>query len=233
MQHCVNVHWDSRRAAEQTTLHHPHCSQTILRARKHLLTCTPQSHTRTFPPFHFPSFSLLPLSLTSSLCCFLLVFHATFVNFQLHFELFWLCVQINVCYTEESTQDKYILDTTRCLLAFVCVLWTILKFSLHLSPQLLSLFSSLPRSSHLNVFVWVSADLSTCQHFQKTGPCAFLALSPFLSCRFFHPSFSVKCGRDTHSIPHIQAHANKRQQTHSLTLRLKYILPLSRSLTLS
>lgn len=94
LRYCVDLHWDSRKAAEQTTLHHTHFSQTILPSVKHLLTCALQSHTCT--PFPSPSLTPLTLSLLSpaSLCCFrflsALVFHAMSMNVQLHFQLTFL-----------------------------------------------------------------------------------------------------------------------------------------------
>lgn len=96
LRYCVDLHRDSCKAAEQTTLHHTHFPQTILLSAKHLLICALQSHTCTL----FPSPSLTPLAVSplslspASLCCFrflpALVFHAMPVNFQLRLQLTFL-----------------------------------------------------------------------------------------------------------------------------------------------
>lgn len=208
------------------TLHHPHCSQTILRVIKHLLTRTPQSHTRSVS---FPA-SLAPFTLLLFFSChfrshrLFVVFHATFVNFQLHFELLWLCVEINVCHT----QDKYILDTTRCLFAFVCVLWSILLSFPSMSFP--SFSPSFPLSPAPLVSMCLCGSQQTCQPvsiFRRQGLVLFLlsllsfpvVFSPLLLCEV----------RQGHSIPHIRT--RKQASTNSFSHTPSQVHPPAVSLS--
>lgn len=101
-----------------------------------------------------------------------------------------------------------------------------------LSPVSPSLFPSLPRSASICLFLWVSADLSTCQRFLKTGPCAFLALSPFLS--FFTPlSLLSAADTQTHTrtFPHIQPHTHTQASTNSFSHTPSQVHPPAVSLS--
>lgn len=66
LQYCVDLHWDSCKAGEQTILHNTHFSLTIPLSIKHLLISIVKCHTCT----PFPSLSLFSNLVTSLSCVF-------------------------------------------------------------------------------------------------------------------------------------------------------------------
>lgn len=115
------------------------------------------------------------------------------------------------------------------LLLFFCLNFPLFLLSVSAFPHPSLCLS---HSVSICLFLLVSADLSTCQLFLKTGPCAFL-VPFFLFSVVFHPSV-VFCRRQhTHALFLVHKCTRTHRKTHSLTFCLKYILPLSSSLTLS
>lgn len=66
LQYCVDLHWDSCKAGEQTILHNTHFSLTIPLSIKHLFISIVKCHTCT----PFPSLSLFSNLVTSLSCVF-------------------------------------------------------------------------------------------------------------------------------------------------------------------
>lgn len=97
-----------------------------------------------------------------------------------------------------------------------------------LSPASLPLFLSPPLLSSLCVCVGLSRPVNLSAFSEDRALCFSCSLSfPFLS--FFHPSFSVKCGRDTHSIPHIRT--RKQASTNSFSHTPSQVHPPAVSLS--
>ena len=80
------------------------------------------------------------------------------------------------------------------------------------------------------LFLLVSADLSNCQLFLKTGPCPFLAPS-FLFLSFFSPLFPLFCSADTD--PHARSLTHKHAHVDKLILSLSVSSTSSCCLSLS
>lgn len=205
LRYCVDLHRDSCKAAEQTTLHHTHFpadNPPLSKASFDLRSAKPHMHSVSIPVSHSSS-RVASLSLS---CVTLLLPLSSCTCFSRHACEFSITLTANFsfdvcCHTtqrgkshrviakwrkENFTSTFWTLNNTVYKLKVVCMPLSLFSpvFPPSLSPVSLSLFLPLPRSASICLFLWVSADLSTCQRFLKTGPCAFLALSPFLSCRF-------------------------------------------------
>lgn len=129
----------------------------------------------------------------------------------------------------------------RCLQVYILILYLgtglLSLFPQFFSAFLLSHSLSISLSPLLCLYMLVSAGLSRPVNLsaisEDSALCFSCSLLPFPV--IFSPLLlSVMCSRHTNalSLTH-STFAQKGRQTHSLTLRLKYILPLSRSLALS